>query len=85
MLKHAWRRTPKPVARLLALAVVLGLVLSLLHPIPAHAICILCSATDPCTGTVYTAGGCCPAGQTPFCVTLRDTTGCIHGVAVACH
>jgi hypothetical protein len=87
MLRKMWHRTPRRVGKLLALAAILGLIFSLQAASPAQAIgqCRICHATDPCTGNVYSASGCCPSGKTPTCITCLDvTTGCICGVAVVC-
>jgi hypothetical protein len=85
MLGKIWRLTPRSVGKLLALAAVLGLVIGLAAaPAQAIGLCRICHATDPCTGTFYSASGCCPMGSTPVCLTCISPGGCICGISVVC-
>ena len=71
--------------RLLALLGFAALFGSFAAPASAQLqICRFCVVTDPCTGTVFTAGGCCTLPKLPRCIVASDMFGCIGGVAVGC-
>lgn len=75
--------------RMFALVAVLALVTGFVATELAEAkvvggLCRICRVTDPCTGTVYTASGCCALPKRPKCLVAATAAGCIGGVTVVC-
>ncbi len=86
MLRHACRIV-KGKTRLIALCAVLALLLGFVTAEMADAQrpnCRNCTFTDPCSGTVYTAFGCCTLPSVPACLLELELGGCIVGVRVVC-
>ena len=86
MLKQLIRKIgTKRLVTVLALAAILGGFAAVeLAEAQIGGFCRICRVTDPCTGTVYTASGCCALPKKPHCISSVTPAGCIGGVAVVC-